>query len=90
MSKNNNLKPANPDFYNLPPEIVLEMFTHELRHSTASIGGCVQLLEKIVLPEVSSSRQTLDRVIQIIQGHIDHIEALRKENFIYLEKRKKA
>jgi signal transduction histidine kinase len=89
MDKNDDLKLASPEFYNFPPEAVLEMFTHELRHSTASLSGCVQLLEKIVLPEVDSSKQTLERVIQIIHGHVDHIEALRQDNYLYLEKRKK-
>jgi signal transduction histidine kinase len=89
MGENDDLKLANPDFYNLPPEAVLEMFTHELRHSMASISGCVQLLEKIVLPEVNSSKLTLERVIQIIQGHVDRMEALRQDNYIYLEKRNK-
>ena len=89
MGENDDLKLASPDFYNLPAEEVLEMFTHELRHSTASISGCVQLLEKIVLPEVNSSKQTLERVIQIIQGHVDRIEALRQDNYIYLEERNK-
>jgi signal transduction histidine kinase len=89
MDKNDDLKPASPEFYDLPPEAVLEMFTHELRHSIASINGCVQLLEKIVLPEVVSSKQTLERVIEIIQWNVDRIEALRQDNYLYLEKRNK-
>jgi type IV secretory pathway VirB4 component len=86
MDENNDLQLMRSDVYKLSPEKVLELFTNELRHSTASISGCVQLLEKIVLPEVVSSKQTLERVIQIIQGHVDRIEALRRDNYIYLEK----
>jgi len=89
MSENDDIKLTHPDFYNLLSEAILKMSTHELRHSTASSSGCVQLLEKIVLPEVNSSKQTLERVIQIIQGHVDRMEALRQDNYIYLEKRNK-
>lgn len=90
MDKNDEPQSAYSDVYKLSPEIVLELFTNELRHSTASIGACVQLLEKIVLPEVISSKQTLEKVIEIVQWHIDRIEALRHNNYLYLEKRNKS
>lgn len=89
MDNNDVLQLASSDVHKLPPEKALGLFTNELRHSTASIGGCVQLLEKIVLPEVVSSKQTLEKVIQTIQGHVDRIEALRHDNYLYLEKHNK-
>jgi hypothetical protein len=37
MDENNDLQLMRSDVYKLPPEKVLELFTNELRHSTASI-----------------------------------------------------
>ncbi len=89
MSENENLQFAGFDVYKLPPEKVLELFTNELRHPLASIGGCIELLEKIVLSDTSSSRPTLERVIQLLQGNVARIESIRQDNYIYLEKHNK-
>lgn len=89
MGENDDLQLARFDVFKLPPEKVLELFTNELRHPLASMIGCIELLEKIVLPNTTSSKPTLERVIQIIQGNIDRIETIRQDNYLYLEKRNK-
>lgn len=89
MDENDDPQLARFDVFKLPPEKVLEAFSNELRHPLASLSGCLELLEKIVLPNATSSKPTLERVIQLIQGNIDRIEAIRQDNYLYLEKRNK-
>jgi len=89
MDENNDLQLMRSEVYKLPPEKVLELFTNELRHPLASMSGCIELLQKIVLPDTTLSKPTLERVIQLLQGNVDRIEAIRQDNYVYLEKRNK-
>jgi len=91
MSENDDLQLANSDIYNLPPEKALEFSMNELKHPVASINGCIAILEKVILPEIDpSSKTTLERIIQILQGNNDHIEKLRHDNYLYIERRNKS
>lgn len=91
MDKNDDLQFANSDIYDLPPEKVIELSMNELKNPVNSINGCIAILEKTILPQLGlSSRPALERIIQILQSNNNHIEKLRQDNYLYLERHSKA